>query len=233
MAVPSAPSRTPSPRSPLPEQPDDVVMARALAFAEWARRNARAIIIGASVLAVLVLGFVYWRYLEADRASRAAVAYNEVQAVMAGGDEAQSRQALEEFVAAHDGTAEADEARIALAELHLKAGRPAEAVETLGGVEDGSVVAFPARMLRGAAQGAAGETGAAVETYLAAADAAELEYQRVEALNEAALLREQAGQYGEAAEIYERLAESLEEGSNERAIFEMRGAEARARADAR
>jgi hypothetical protein len=69
-----------------------------------------------------------------------------------------------------------------------------------------------------------------VATYTRVADEARLDFVREEALNSAALLREQAGDYTRAAELYRQLIGMTEEGSFQRSLYEMRLAEAEGRA---
>ena len=66
--------------------------------------------------------------------------------------------------------------------------------------------------------------------YLRVADAAELEYLQEAALGEAAILRQQGGDFAGAAELFRRLRDMTEEGSFERSLYEMRLAEAEGRA---
>lgn len=215
--------------------PDDVATQRAIAFAAWAKRN-RTMIIVASVAALAVIATVlFLRYSEASKRASAAAAYMEVQqaAESAGNPAAVSRQ-LSSFITVHDGTPEATEARMALAEIHLQNNEPQKAVEVLRDPAGGSSpLATQASILLGVAQSKAGQRDAAIATLTAAAEGAELDYVRNEALGEAALLHEQAGNWKGAAELYRRMAESLEKGSMDRSIAEMRLAEAEARAGGR
>lgn len=229
MASPTAASRPHHGRPPMDN--DDVVMARALAFSDWARKNARMLTIVLAVAAVGVLGTVYYKYQERQAAGRAATAYMEVlPALPLDNPTAASRQ-LEAFIATYDGTLEADEARLMLAQTHLRAGQPKKAVEVARAVADGGgALAWQGAMLQAAAHAAAKETDAAVRTYLAAADASDLQLQKEEAIGQAGLLREQAGDFKGAAELFQRLVDMTEEGSTERAVYEMRLGEVKAAA---
>lgn len=215
--------------------PDDRATQRAMAFAAWAKRN-RNMIIAASVIAFAVIaGVLFYRYSQAAARARASAEYMTVQqaAEMAGNPAAVTRQ-LTNFIAAHDGTPEATEARLALAEIHLRAGEPQKAIPVLREPAGGSsVLAVQASMLLGAAQAQAGQRDAAIQTYTQAAEAAQAPYLRNEALSEAALLHEQAGNWKAAAELYRRMVDASEKGTMDRTIFEMRLAEAEARAGGR
>ncbi len=98
---------------------------------------------------------------------------------------------------------------------------------------DDSPVGVQAALLLAAAQASAGNPAEAIATYLRVADGAELGFRRAEALTSAATLRAQAGDFAGAADLYGRAVELTEEGSLERSIYEMRRAEALARAEAR
>ncbi|HEU0079573.1 MAG TPA: tetratricopeptide repeat protein, partial [Longimicrobiaceae bacterium] len=139
---------------------------------------------------------------------------------------------LQDFIRRFDGTIQADQARLLLAKVHLDAGRAKEAVTVLEGVDEGpgTPVGAQGAMLLGAAQSQSGNRQAAIQSYLRAAEAAELEYQQEEALTEAALLRQQGGDFAGAAELFRRLRDMTEEGSFERSLYEMRLAEAEGRA---
>jgi hypothetical protein len=73
----------------------------------------------------------------------------------------------------------------------------------------------------------------AIATYLRVADGSAPGFLRDEALRNAAMLRELAGEYREAAELYRRLVQNSKEGSFERSFYEMRLAEAEGRAPRR
>lgn len=222
-------------RSRRPADADDVVVGRALEVADWARKNARAIVIAVVALFVLVGGLLFLRILRAQNLERAATAYLQLQQQVAVNPQG-ATQALSAFVQAHDGTPYADEARLHLAAQHLQAGQPRQAIpvlQPLAAELGDSPLAGQAGLLLATAQSAAGDRNAALQTYLRVADQAELGFQKQEALANAALLREEANDFAGAAELYARLAEEAPEGSLERSVFEMRRAEAAARAAAR
>lgn len=215
--------------------PNDVATQRAMAFAAWAKRN-RTLIIGAAVAAVvLVAGILAYGWSKASARAEASVAFMAVQqqAEQAGNPAAAVRP-LSNFISAHDGTPEAVEARLALGEIHLRNNEPQKAIPVLqAAARDGTHLGTQAAILLASAQARAGDRNAAIQTLTGAADRAELVYMRNEALGEAALLHEQAGNWKGAADIYRRLAEGAEKGSMDRSIAEMRLAEAEARAGGR
>jgi predicted negative regulator of RcsB-dependent stress response len=219
------------PRRPQQGEPDDVVLARAVQFSEWARRNVTLIAIGA-VLAVVLLAALFW--YRTDRQRRlddAAIAFLQVEQSVMTGDDAMAVRDLQLFVQQHGATPYGDEARVLLGQVHLRAERTSEAINVLRPVAerlDRSPVGVQAALLLGTAQEMAGDTEAATQTYLQVADESERLFQRQEALMNAALLMQQAGDHAGAAELYQRLVSTAEPGSNDRLMFEMRLAEAEA-----
>ncbi|HEX2094980.1 MAG TPA: tetratricopeptide repeat protein [Longimicrobiaceae bacterium] len=232
MASPSVASRS---KTSSRIDTDDVILARALRFSAWARRNVRLVIIGTLIGAVLLAGLLYYRIYQGQRAERAALRFIAVEQTVASGNTALAQRDLADFARRYDGTVEADQARLMLARLHLEAGAPRRAIPVLGEVTDDldDPIGVQGAMLLAAAQSQDGQRDAAIRTYLRVADGAEMKYQRTEALEAAALLRQQAGDWTGAAELYRRLVEQSEEGSFERAVFEMRLAEAQGRAGTR
>lgn len=232
----SAQSVAPRSRKPQQAEPDDVVLARALEFTNWARTNIRLVIGVGIAAAVVIAALLWWRADRAAREERAAMEYMQMEQTVASGNTALAARELEQYAARFDGTEYADEARLMLARLHLQAGEPAAAISAVEGLArrpGASTLAAQAAFLHATAQQEAGQTDAAIESYLRIADAAELPYQQAEALASAALLRSQAGDNAGAAELYARAAELSEEGSPDRAVYEMRRAEAEAAAATR
>ena len=89
-----------------------------------------------------------------------------------------------------------------------------------------------AQLVLGAALAQAGKRQEAIDTYLKLAKHADLAFMKRNALNQAALLREQAGDWKGAAELYTQMLDGLDKGTAERQIAEMRLAEVQARAGA-
>ena len=209
---------------------EDALALRAAELAAWARRNARVIIAVAVVALVLVGGYVFWRMNEARQEARAAAAFLALRdnpSVVTAAGSAQ----LDAFIRTHEGTVEAAEARLMLAEVRLRENQPQRAVEVLRPLaEGGSPLAAQARMMIGSAHAQAGDHAAAVQAYTQAAEQATLDYQVFEALGQAAIVHEQQGNWQEAAAVYERLLERVDEGSQQESVVQMRLTEARIRA---
>src|SRR4051794_12393801 len=212
--------------------PDDAVMMRAAEMAEWTRKNARVVLIAAAVALVLVCGFLYYRSYKSQRSERAAMQFLQVQATLPN-DTTQAIRQLEGFASRLDGTTEAAEARLSAAQLWLLKGQPAKALEDIRPVADGGTpVAEQAMGLMGSALSQAGKRQEAIDAYLKLADRTRLAYVKEDALTQAALLREQAGDWRGAAELWGRAASSMEKDSPDRTLVEMHQAEAAAHAGA-
>jgi hypothetical protein len=232
MASPSAAPRRP--RASV--DPEDLLLLRAAEWSEWGRRNAR-LVIGVTVVALALLGgLLFYRIWQGQQAERAATEFAAVQATAESGNAALAQRDLERFIGRHGATPEGSEARIALAQIHMNRGEPKRAIPVLQPLarDLGRTLGPQAAMLLGAAQAEAGDRPAAIATYLRAADhRTSPAFLRDEALRNAAMLREQAGEYREAAELYRRLVQAATEGSFERTFYEMRLAEAEGRARGR
>lgn len=219
------------PRRPHQSEPDDVVLARALHFAEWVKRNTVLVVSVAAVLVVLVGGFVWYRMDQSRRMEEAAIAFLPVEQAVMSGEEATSVMELQSFIQRHGDTPYGDEARVLLAQVHLRGGRSAEAIETAQPVAarlGTSPVGAQAALLVGAAQEAAGQTDAAIESYLSVGREAELRFRRSEGLEGAALLMESSGDLARAADTYRELIE-LNENEAVESVYQMRLAEIEAR----
>ncbi len=226
MASPSVARR--NPRSSI--EHDDAVALRAAELKAWAGKNVKVILTVAAVLVVAVAVFMVNRVSAGNRADRAAAAWADAQGKVATGDSAAALAELRNFAGRYGGTAEADQARLELAARLIASGKAKDALAPLRAVKGSSPVAYQATMLLGAALAADNQRDEAIRTYQRAADGAELDFQRSQALSEAALLHEQAGNWAAAAQIYQRMRDAAEEGSVQRQVVELRLAEAQARA---
>lgn len=230
-------AQTAVPRAPKAKraEPDDVVLARALEFSNWARANIKLVVGGAVVVAAIVAALLWWRADQAARNERAAMEFLQVEQTVASGNAALAARELEQFATRFEGTDYAEEATVMLGNLHLQMGDPAaaaEAVEGLAARPGASILATQAALIHAAALHAAEDTEGAIAAYLRVAEDAELDFQKIEALASAARLRAGAGDHAGAAELYARAVELTEPGTAERTIYEMRRAEAEASATA-
>jgi predicted negative regulator of RcsB-dependent stress response len=210
--------------------PDDAMALRAAALAAWAKNNVR-MIIGISAVALLVVGgLLVWKYSQAQRRAAAAEQLMALRANPAVGT-ATGARAVETFISSFDGTTEADEARLMLAESRLNFGKPREAIADLTKLANSnSTLAPQAAMLLGSAHAQAGDGAAAIRAYQLAADKSRLRYQRFEALGQVALQQELAGNYAAAVEAYRKVLADTPPNSQQATVVEMRITEALAKA---
>jgi predicted negative regulator of RcsB-dependent stress response len=217
------------------ESSDDKFVAGVLESSAWAKRHSRVLIGGGIVLVVVLLGVLVYRAQTSATRERAALELERVRGTALAGDPATAVGELEAYVAQYGNTPAGREARLLLAQAHLEAGQPQQAIEATQGLarDADSPLGAPAGFLLAAAHEATGATDRAEEAYLRVASGARFEYQRLEALDRAALLRLDAGNYAGAAELFQRAYELIpEERAADRAVFRMRHAEAEARAQA-
>jgi tetratricopeptide (TPR) repeat protein len=155
-----------------------------------------------------------------------------VQQVVAAGDPETAQVRLGQFIERYDGTALEAEARLVMARLHLDAGQAGQAIEVLGdaSLAMSTPLGPEATVLMARAHEAQGEAAEAEALYLRVAERSELQFQVVNAYQDAARLRLFTGNAAGAAELYERLLERLEPTAPQRGEVEMRLAEARTRA---
>lgn len=211
---------------------EDRLAMRAAELAAWAKRNVQTILIVAAVALVAVAGTLMYRWNQQRKADEAAVQWLQVQSAADAGP--QGAVQLSTFASNYAGTNEADEARLALANLYLGQGQAPKAAEEARKVADrGGVMAVQGRMLLGAALAKQGQRDQAIAAYLQAATDSDLLFQKQEARSEAALLYEEAGNWAKAAETYRAMLQDTEEGTMDRAIMELRVAESEARAGVR
>ncbi|HSH45803.1 MAG TPA: tetratricopeptide repeat protein [Longimicrobiales bacterium] len=207
-------------------------MAGVERFSTWARENSRVLITTAVVLTLLVAGAIYYNSVKRGVESEAAIRFSNLQGTLASGNTQLAIRDLQEFLAGFGDTRTGEQARLVLAELLLSEDRPQEALETLQELDTNPArpQGLAAAQLIAAAYEAAGETGQAVDTYLEIADRARFDFERREALADAARVTLQGGDPGAAAALYEDVLDTFEEGEQGRGYYEMWLAEARARA---
>jgi len=213
---------------------EDAFIARLLELALWARNHSRAITTAVIVLVAAVALGIYYRNSRAAIANRATAELAQLQQTAASGNRALAIRELESFVNRFSGAPAAREGRVLLGQLQLEEGHAEQAIQALRPVADDleDPLGAPAALLLGAAYEAAGRSGEAERVYLRVADQARFAFQRQDALYAAARIRQDRGDYAGAVALYDRLLGLLPADAPERNIFEMRRAEAAARAEA-
>jgi tetratricopeptide (TPR) repeat protein len=119
-----------------------------------------------------------------------------------------------------------------LASLHLEAGDPAEALAVLraSSVSLRDPLGPQLAVLQARAHEDAGELAEAEALYLQVADEAALDFQQVEALQDAARMRMAQDNAAGAIELYERILDEIDLSDEGRGEIQLRLAEARTRA---
>lgn len=212
------------------QEPDDVFIARLVELSTWAKANSQTLVLFGVVLAVIVGGIVYYVRFQRTLEDQALLQLEQLQQTAQVGEAAAARSEVSQFLERFGGTDAAGEARLLLASLHLQDGQYDQAIQVLNesGISPNEPLGVQLETLRAKALEAAGRQDEAEETYLRVADAAELEFQRVDALADAARVRASRDDHAGAAELYERILDDLDETHPERGIYEMRLAEMRA-----
>jgi len=210
-----------------PVATDDAVFAKVAEASAWSRQNSRALLIGLIILAIAVVAAIYYVNYRGRMAARAATELLEVRQTAATGDVPTAIAALEGYVSRFGNTPAGAEARLLLAQLHLAAGNAAQAAESVRPVVDADdpLLATSAGLLMAGALEASGQPEQAEQAYMRVAEDAEMEFQRREALEDAARIRVERGDRAGAVEIYDQLIGLTEEGSAERDVYEMRRTE--------
>lgn len=228
------PTSTRKPGSKDPDEPEDVLLAHAYKATTWAQHNRLTLVVLAIVGVVLVVGVWSWVDYRNRLTEQAVGQLEEIQQTVSIGDPETAKAELDQYLQRFGGTPYAAEARLLLAGLYLDSDQPAEATAVLEASGTGldEPLGVQIETMKAAALEEAGRHEEAIATYLRVAERADLDFQVVQALADAARLSEHTGDYAGAAELYERILDELEEDAPERGRYEMVLAEARARADA-
>jgi thioredoxin-like negative regulator of GroEL len=147
---------------------------------------------------------------------------------VAFGERESAKTQLQEYLDRFEGTVYALEARLMLGQVLLEEGSVNEAIEVLAPavqVMEKQPLGVQAAFLMAAAYEEADRADDAERLFLRIASAADLSFQIREALSGAARLRTEAGNLNGAAQLYEQILGTLEEGDPERSYWEMRLAE--------
>ena len=209
-------STRPAPPSPplSPSRADDVTES----FADWARLNARALTIGAIVLAAALLIAAVWRYQVNTKNERAATALFTAQGLLASGDAAGAQRQLETIANAYDGTTAGTEAQLLLARLLFEQGKHAPGLDVLRRADDvPEDLRASVRALTGAGLEGTGKYGDAAKAYEEAAATARFPVSKARHRADAARTYQLAGNAEAARRIWAELAEQESSGLAEEA----------------
>lgn len=212
---------------------EDVFVAKVVEYSTWARRNTQTLILTGVVLVVIVAGLIYYVNFRESRDLQAVQRLEQVQVTANFGDPETAKAELTQYIDNFGSTPYAAEARMLLAELYLDSDQAPQAVETLeaADVSTSQPMWVEVENLLAKAYEAAGQLEQAETTFLAVADRAEMDFQRNNALSDAARIRLERGNASGAVELYDRILDRIEDQDPERGQYEMLRAEARARAN--
>lgn len=211
---------------------DDVFVERVLEGSVWIKENARTLVIALVALIVLTLGFVYYRSTSARLRDVAETELTTIRQTVLAGNAALAVRDLETFLDRFGGTKAAEEARLLLGRAYLDNGEPQKAIDLFQNeVGDlGTPMGVQAGMLLAGAYEMAAQPDQAIATYLRIGERARFDYQKQLALDNAARIRFERGDAAGAVELYDRILQIVPASSPDRQVYELRRAEAAARA---
>ena len=210
---------------------DDIFVARVLEFSGWARNNSQVLILFGIALAVVIFASLYYVNWRQNQAEAAVGELERIAQSVGISDPEASKISLEQYLERFAGTPYASEARLLLAQLYMDGGQAGQALSTL---EDADAtlrepMGVQIATLRARALEEQALMDEAEALYLRIADQAELAFQRIGAMDDAARIRMTTGDYAGAAELYQRLLDEEEFSVEQQGVYEMRLGEARAR----
>ncbi len=214
------------------KEAEDIFVEKVVEASSWAKKNSQALIIAGVIVAVLAVGAVYVRSVQANRIQQAVAQLEQVQQAVQFGEREQAKASLNTYLTTFDGTPYALEARLVLGQVHLEEGDPDAAMEVLSPAVremDSEPLGLQAAFLMAAAYEDAGRLDDGERLFLRIANTAEMNFQIREALAGAARIRGNLGNHSGAAELYQDVLGAMEEEDAERSYWEMKLQEALAR----
>lgn len=208
---------------------EDAFVARVYQASTWAQQNTQTLVLLLIILAAIIAAGVYYVDYRGTRTEQAVVQLEQIQQVANFGDQEQAKSQLADFIARFDGTLYANEARLILAELHLESGEPELALTVLqdSDLAMGDPLGVQIAILEAKVLESTGDLEGAEALYLDVSEDAELAFQRIDAFEDAARMRELQGDHAGAAELFQQIVDVLEPGDEELSYYQMRVAEAR------
>jgi predicted negative regulator of RcsB-dependent stress response len=220
--------RTPRETAP----PDDVFVERVIEGSVWARQNARLLIIAVTAVLVLAAGFLYYRNVRYRLREGAETQLSQIRTTLLSGNAALAVTDLERFMDRFGSTPTAEEARVLLGRAYLENKEPQKAIDlmTPASRDVSTVLGVQSAMLLADAYEQAIQPDQAIATYTRVGTGAPFDYQRRIALENAARIKFEQGDAAGAAALYTQILDALPIEAQERPVYELRRAEAAARA---
>ncbi|MGH7554192.1 MAG: CDC27 family protein [Longimicrobiales bacterium] len=211
---------------------DDVFIERVLETTVWARTHQRWILIAGATALAMFLIFLWYGNRRDRITERAALELTVVRQTMQSGNDALAVRDLERFVESYGSTPSAPEARLMLAEAYLDSNQAQKAItatqDQANDLESHTGVA--AAFLQAEAHEVLNQFQQAEAVLLRVADRASFTFQKERALDAVARIRTEHGDAAGAVQAYDRLLELMPRDNQNRIVYEMRRAEAQARA---
>ena len=218
-----------------PAADEDTFVTGVLEATDWTRHHGTLILGVLAAVVVLIVGVFYYRSYRSALEDRATNELTQVRQIAAAGNLPLATRQLRQFVARYSNTRAGSEGRVLLGQMLLEQGQAKEAVPVIqplaSDLEDplGPSAAF----LLGAAYESENNLKQAEATYLRIADNVRFEFQKRDALEDAARLKLQSSDPAGAAALYERILKAIPDTAVGRPVYEMRLAEAQAAAQAK
>lgn len=212
------------------DEPDDRFLAWIMQAVSWAQERSQLLILGIVSLAVVIAASVYWVTYRRGLAERATMELESIQQTVGMGQNDAAEEQLAQFLERFGGTHQALEARLLLAELHLKDGDAEEALSVAQAATSSldQPLTIQVAFLQAEALEELSRWKDAEDTYLRIANASDMAFQINEALASAARIRAMQGNFQGAADLYKELLAGLDKDDSSRGLFEMRLAEVQA-----
>jgi predicted negative regulator of RcsB-dependent stress response len=209
---------------------EDVFVTGVVESSVWAREHQTKLVVSVIALVLVILGTLYYRNYRHTISDKAASELNTARQSFAQGNMQLAERDLKTYVAKFGSTPSGEEARLMLAQAYLETGKALQAVEVVRPIakDPSEGEGAEAGLILGAAYAAAKNNSEAERAYLRVADKARFGFQKRDALERAAQLKLQSGDKAGAARLYERAMNTLPKDSPDRALYEMRMAEASA-----
>jgi predicted negative regulator of RcsB-dependent stress response len=217
-----------APRAEGKKEAEDVFVEKTLELIKWAKDRSQTLMLIGIVVVVAAAGIVYYVKYRSSWEEQAVARLEQVQSSMGFGERETAKADLYQYVEQFEGTVYAMEARLTLGQALLEDGAPEEAIEALApAVREmaSQPIGLQAAFLMAAAYEESNQPEEAERLYLRIANSSELSFQMFEALSGAARIRTTAGDKAGAAELYEEILSTMEDGDPQRGFWEMRLAE--------
>jgi len=211
------------------EEQEDVFVANVLDASKWAGDNRQMLTLSLVAVALLAAAGLYYVNFQSSVRVQSVNRLEEIQQTISIQANEDAKVQLGTFLDRFGYTPEADEALILLARLHMESGDVAVAINVLEnqGPALGTGIGIQANVLLARAYEQQGRWPDAERLYIRIADAAELDFQVVESLEDAARTRIRQLDAAGAAELFDRILSTMDESDPSRGMYEMRRAEMR------